>query len=52
MRERNQIAGAMEAVQRLETEVADSLELIEMAEAENDAAMVADAMDALRALAA
>jgi peptide chain release factor 2 len=51
MRERNQIAGAMEAVQRLETEVADSLELIEMAEAENDSGMVADAMDALRALA-
>ncbi len=51
MRERNQIAGAMEAVQRLETEVADSLELIEMAEAENDEAMVADAMASLRMLA-
>ena len=51
MRERNQIAGAMEAVQRLETEVADSLELIEMAEAENDEAMVADALASLRALA-
>ncbi len=52
MRERNQIAGAMETVQRLETEVADSLELIEMAEAESDDAMVADAMAALRTLAA
>jgi len=51
MRERNQIASAMEAVQRLETEVADSLELIEMAEAENDEAMVADAMASLRMLA-
>ena len=51
MRERNQIAGAMETVQRLETEVADSLELIEMAEAESDDAMVADAMAALRTLA-
>ena len=51
MRERNQIAGAMETVQRLETEVADSLELIEMAEAESDAAMVADAMAALHTLA-
>ena len=51
MRERNQIAGAMEAVQRLETEVADSLELIEMAEAENDSGMVADAMAALHTLA-
>ena len=52
MRERNQIAGAMETVQRLETEVAESLELIEMAEAESDDAMVADAMAALRTLAA
>jgi peptide chain release factor 2 len=49
MRERNQIASAMEAVQTLETEVADALELIELAEADNDAAMIAEAMASLRA---
>ena len=52
MRERNQIASAMDAVRKLETEVSDSLELIEMAEADNDAAMVADAIASLRAMAA
>ena len=52
MRERTRLATAVEGVQRIETEVADSLGLIELAEAEDDAAMVADAMDALRALAA
>jgi peptide chain release factor 2 len=51
MRERNQIAGAMEAVQALERDVADALELIEMAEAEGDAAMVKDAMASLQAAA-
>jgi len=48
MRERNQIAGAMEAVVKLEQDVADALELIEMAEADGDAAMVAEALTALR----
>jgi peptide chain release factor 2 len=51
MRERNQIASAMEGVQKLETEVADALELIELAEADGDAAMVAEAMASLRAAA-
>ena len=51
MRERNQIASAMEGVSKLETEVADALELIAMAEADGDAAMVADAMGSLRTLA-
>jgi peptide chain release factor 2 len=51
MRERNQIASAMEAVARLETEVADALELIELAEADGDAAMVTEAMGSLRAAA-
>ena len=51
MRERNQIASAMEAVRTLETEVADALELIELAEADDDAAMVAEAMTSLRAAA-
>jgi peptide chain release factor 2 len=51
MRERNQIAGAMEAVRALERDVADALELIEMAEAEGDADMVRDAMASLQAAA-
>ena len=51
MRERNMLASGMEAVLRLESEVSDSLELIELAEAENDAAMVADGLASLRALA-
>ena len=49
MRERNQIASAMEGVLKLETEVSDALELIAMAEADADAAMVAEAMGSLRA---
>ena len=52
MRERNRIAGAVEAVQRLEQETADTLELVAMAEAEGDAGMVADGEAALRTLAA
>ena len=51
MRERNQIAAAMEGVIKLETDVSDALELIAMAEAEGDSAMVADAMTSLRACA-
>ncbi len=51
MRERNQLASGMEAVIRLETEVADATELLEMAEAEGDTGMVADALSSLRALA-
>ncbi|HEY0183852.1 MAG TPA: peptide chain release factor 2 [Rhodopila sp.] len=51
MRERNQIASAMEGVRKLETEVADALELIELAEADGDAAMAAEAMASLRAAA-
>jgi peptide chain release factor 2 len=49
MRERNQIASAMEGVLKLETEVSDALELIGMAEADGDADMVAEAMASLRA---
>jgi peptide chain release factor 2 len=51
MRERNQLASAMEGVQKLEAEVADAMELIAMAEADGDTAMAADATDSLRALA-
>jgi peptide chain release factor 2 len=52
MRERNQIASAMEGVLKLEAEVSDALELIGLAEADGDAAMAAEAMAALRAAAA
>ncbi|HYZ23915.1 MAG TPA: peptide chain release factor 2 [Rhodopila sp.] len=51
MRERNQIAGAVDGVRKLEAEVSDALELIEMAEAEGDTSMIADATASLRALA-
>ena len=52
MRERNQIAAGMEAVLKLEADVSDALELIELAEAEGDAAMVAEGLAALRTAAA
>ena len=52
MRERNRLAGRIEGVRALEREVADAMELIAMAEAEADTAMVADGIAALRALAA
>ena len=51
MRERNRLAGLIDGVRRLESEVADTAELIAMAEAEGDAAMVADGTRALRSLA-
>ena len=50
MRERNQLAGQMEVVSRLEREVADTLELIALAEADGDTAMAEEGMAALRAL--
>ena len=51
MRERNQIASAIEGVRTLEQEVADALELIELAEADGDADMLAEATNALKACA-
>jgi peptide chain release factor 2 len=48
MRERNQLAAQIEGVQALETEVADTLELIAMAEADGDSAMVREGEAALR----
>jgi peptide chain release factor 2 len=48
MRERTQLAGRIEGVRKLESEVSDTLELIEMAEAEGDTAMAADGLAALR----
>jgi peptide chain release factor 2 len=52
MRERTTIANGIEAVTRLERESADAVELVAMAEAEGDAAMVSDSVKLLRALAA
>jgi peptide chain release factor 2 len=52
MRERNHLATQVEGVRKLESEVADTLELIGMAEADGDAGMVADGLAGLRALAA
>jgi len=51
MRERNQLSSQMDGVRKLEQDVSDTLELIGLAEAEDDTAMVADGMTALRALA-
>jgi peptide chain release factor 2 len=51
MRERNTLASRMEGVRKLESDVSDALELIELAEADGDEAMVADSMTSLRALA-
>lgn len=51
MRERNLLASGMEGVLRLESEVADALELIELAEGDGDTAMAGEAMASLRALA-
>jgi len=51
MRERNRLAGAIEGVQAIEREADDTLELIAMAEAEADEAMVADGIATLTRLA-
>ena len=52
MRERRQLDAAVNAVRTIEREKADNLELIEMAEAEGDEAMIDEAVAALGALAA
>ena len=51
MRERNQLAAQVEAVQKLEAEVADTVELIALAEGDNDAGMAEDGLTQLRTLA-
>jgi peptide chain release factor 2 len=51
MRERQKLETSLTAVGKLGQELADARELIEMAEAENDAAMVTDAENAMFALA-
>ncbi len=52
MRERNRLAAQIEGVQKLEKDVADALELIELAEAEGDTATVEAALADLRGFAA
>ena len=52
MRERNQLAGRIEGVRKLESDVVDTMELIALAEADGDAAMAAEGLAGLRALAA
>ena len=52
MRERNRLAAQVEGVRKLEKDVADAAELIELAEAEGDAATVEAAIADLRAFAA
>jgi peptide chain release factor 2 len=52
MRERQQLADQIEAVTRIERTLADSVELIALGEAESDKAVVADAEETLRTLAA
>ena len=52
MRERNRLASQTEGLLKLERDVAETIEFVEMAEAEGDASMVADATVTLRALAA
>jgi peptide chain release factor 2 len=51
MRERNHLAGQMDGLRKLEGEVADTLELISLAETDGDVAMVDEGLAALRALA-
>jgi peptide chain release factor 2 len=51
MRERTRLATSIDAVRRIETEVADTIDLVGMAEAEGDAGMVADSIAALKRLA-
>lgn len=51
MKERTRLQSGVEAVRRIETELADTLDLVEMAEAEGDAGMVAEAAAVLDRLA-
>jgi len=51
MRERNQLAARIEGVLRIEAEVADTLELLSLAEADGDETMIEESIATLRALA-
>ena len=50
MRERNRLASGIEGLRKLETDAADTLDLIGLADMEGDQAMVADGMGSLRTL--
>ncbi len=50
MRERQQLDAGISAVLDMETGLADSIDLIELAEAEDDEAVIGEAIDGLRAL--
>ncbi len=50
MRERNRLSGLIDGVRKMEGEADDAAELIALAEAEDDTAMVADAMATLQAV--
>ncbi len=50
MRERNKLAAGIEAIQSIERDLKDTLELAEMAEAEGDASLVDEAQTALGAV--
>jgi peptide chain release factor 2 len=50
MRERNQLAARIEGVLKVEAEVADTLELLSLAEAEGDQPMIEEGVASLRAL--
>ncbi|MGE3141702.1 MAG: peptide chain release factor 2 [Hyphomonadaceae bacterium] len=52
MRERNKLAAGVEAIQGLERDRQDTLELAEMADAESDQGLVEEAYQALKAVAA
>lgn len=51
MRERTELEDGIEGIKRLESELADNIELIEMGDAEGDEAVVAEAEVAIKALA-
>jgi peptide chain release factor 2 len=50
MQERTELADALESIARIEQELSDQIELIEMAEAEKDQATVTDAESKIKAL--
>jgi len=50
MRERNQLEGGLKAIDELERELTDSIDLIELGEAEDDEEVVAEAEAAIEAL--
>ncbi len=50
MRERQNLDKSINGLKKLESELADNIELIELGEAEDDASIVRDAEDAIRAL--